>query len=280
MRASLLAVLPLLLVLLPGSGRAQEPQGAAAGEGAWNLYPEPVPAPAHELEDANAAPFEPNSFPGASAASELPEPHPVDTSARESSPPPYEPLEASSRPGLLPTPEPRFSPSLAPEPLAVPLLRSLLDMAGASAVTLASAVGVEALVGTRCFRETDRMCILTSFLVTFLSVSGTAPVGAWAVGSLLGGEGKLWAAYLGSAMGMGLGVVGTMPTLAFGNGVILAVAGPIGAVVGAAIGYEVSHRMSLRRTTLSGARTPALRMTPVLGATPRGSLVGGMMGRF
>ena len=57
-------------------------------------------------------------------------------------------------------------------------------------------------------------------------------------------------------------------------------AGPFGRMLGAAIGYEVSHRMSLRPSRLSSARASAPRMTPMLSATPRGSLVGGMMGSF
>lgn len=188
---------------------------------------------------------------------------------------------ASTGPRLLPAESaPRLSPRLMPEPLAVPLLRSVLDAAGASAATLGGAVLMELLTGTRCLRTQERMCILTSFLVTMLSISATAPVGAWAVGSLLGGEGKLWAAYLGSAMGMGLGVVGTMPTIAFGSGVVLAVAGPIGAVLGAAIGYEISHRLSRRKTPLFAERPSDVRMTPMLGATPGGSLVGGLAGSF
>ncbi|MCP3145327.1 hypothetical protein [Pyxidicoccus xibeiensis] len=369
MRASLPTALLLVLMLLSDAGRAQAREGALAASAqseAWNAYPESVTAPSSTLEQTEA-PFEPNRYPGESAASALPEGHPGDAAAAEAPAPrdeflvpvefpespalvpvaaealPSESLghseaavpdsstpswgealpshppghseaavpdssphsvedsavdstpahfpaeesavlpghsameessDASSRPGLLPpSSAPRYSAHLAPEPLAVPLLRSVLDVAGASAVTLGSAVMVEALVGTRCLRETDRMCILTSFLVTFLSVAGTAPVGAWAVGSLLGGEGKLWAAYMGAAIGMGLGVIGTMPTMAFGNGVILGVAGPIGAVVGAAIGYEVSHRRARRAS-------PGPRMTPMLGATPRGDLVGGMMGSF
>jgi hypothetical protein len=162
----------------------------------------------------------------------------------------------------------------------VPLVRSLLDLAGATALTLSSAVAMDALVGTRCFRDTERMCILTSFLVTMLSVSATAPVGAWAVGSLLGGEGKLWAAYMGAAMGMGLGVIGTMPTMAFGSGVVLAVAGPIGAVVGAVIGYEVSHRRVVRGASRLTQRPASLRVSPLVATTQGGGLLGGMMGTF
>jgi hypothetical protein len=254
-------------------------------------------------------PFEPLGYPGASAAGEapagddfapMPESPPAPLPALTGDAPPMpiphtsedapaEPMgrategmtDASTGPRLLPAePASRLSPRLMPEPLAVPLLRSVLDVAGASAVTLGGAVLMELITGTRCLRTQERMCILTSFLVTMLSISATAPVGAWAVGSLLGGEGKLWAAYLGSAMGMGLGVVGTMPTIAFTNGVVLAVAGPIGAVLGAAIGYEISHRLSRRKASLFAERPSGVRMTPMLGATQGGSLVGGLAGSF
>jgi hypothetical protein len=310
MRAVRLAPLLLFLVLAPGSGRAQATETPPEA-GAWNAYPESTPAPAPDA----SAPFEPIDFPGQTATSDAPlgdsarvEPSaPLGDSTREepSAPlgdptweEPSTPLsdstraetsapqgdfsrEASSPLRLLPAPD-AAGPSarLTPEPLAVPLVRSLLDLAGATALTLSSAVAMDALVGTRCFRDTERMCILTSFLVTMLSVSATAPVGAWAVGSLLGGEGKLWAAYLGAAMGMGLGVIGTMPTMAFGSGVVLAVAGPIGAVVGAVIGYEVSHRRVVRGASRFSQRPASLRVSPLVATTQGGSLLGGMMGTF
>ena len=199
---------------------------------------------------------------------------------------PAEPLGFSSRdtasgPTFFPSSEaPRYASSLAPEPLAVPLLRSLLDVAGAGVATLGTAVLMDLVSGTRCFRERETLCALNAFVVTFLSISATAPVGVWAVGSMLGGEGKLWAAYMGSAIGMGLGVIGTMPTLAFGHGAILAFAGPIGAVLGATIAYEVSHRLSRRQASLVSERSSGVRVTPVLGATPRGNLLGGLAGSF
>ncbi len=342
MRLSRLSAVLLVLVFLPGPGRAQTREGTAE-ETAWTPYPDTgaAPSPAPEAE----APFEPLGYPGETAASEPPPGRPTEaapdeplgdpgeTAASEQSlgavgseptPAPVRPLpteappaeslrhaaevptptpvppaateapsvgsgelarelarEPSTGPGLLPSsPEPRFSPRLAPEPLAVPLLRSLLDVAGAGAATLGSMVLVELLTGTHCFRERERLCALTAFSVTMLSVSATAPVGAWAVGTLLGGEGQLWAAYTGAALGLGLGFIGTMPTLVTGSGVILAVGGPLGAVLGAAIGYEVSHRLTLRRASLSAERSSGVRVMPVLGATPRGSLLGGLAGSF
>lgn len=247
--------------LLPRNGaEASAPSGV--GTAPSELLP-----PAVEEDSASAPPWPVDSAPFPAAPHALHEA----PSARDT----------SSGPTLLPSPhEPRYSQRLAPEPLAVPLLRSLLDVAGAGVVTLGSAVLMDLVSGTRCFRERETLCALNAFVVTFLSVSATAPVGVWAVGSMLGGEGKLWAAYMGSALGMGLGLVGTMPTLAFGSGVILAVAGPIGAVLGATIAYEVSHRLSRRQASLSVARSSGVRVTPVLGASPRGSLLGGMAGSF
>ncbi|MBZ4418347.1 hypothetical protein [Myxococcus sp. RHSTA-1-4] len=331
MSVSRLAMLLLVLVFVPGLGRAQTPEEPAVRDDAWSPYPEAGAAP--ESTSGDDAPFEPLGYPGAplpplmeespsvpahhteeDAPAEFPrhtaEDAPSgsigdsawDTPAEPRGDPgndvpaeplgdfsedvPTEPLgdsaeDAPTRPGLLPaSPAPRFSPRLVQEPLAVPMFRSLLDVAGAGAATLGGLALVELLTGTECLRTQERMCVLTSFLVTMLSVSATAPVGAWAMGSLLGGEGKLWAAYLGSAMGMGIGVVGTMPTIAFGNGTALAIAGPIGAVLGAAIGYEVSHHFSRRKASLLTERPSGVRVTPMLGATPGGSLVGGMAGSF
>ncbi|MCY1020280.1 hypothetical protein [Pyxidicoccus sp. MSG2] len=279
MRAVRLAPLLLLLVLAPRVGRAQAAE-TPSEDGSWNAFPEGA-APTPVVEE----PFEPIDFPGQTAAPDTAmDAAPARDIGPASEPPAPEgdfSREASSPLSLIPSPSASGpSPRLTPEPLAVPLVRSLLDLAGASALTLSSAVAMDALVGTRCFRDTERMCILTSFLVTMLSVSATAPVGAWAVGSLLGGEGKLWAAYLGAAMGMGLGVIGTMPTIAFGSGVILAVAGPIGAAVGAVIGYEVSHRSVVRGASRFAQRPAGLRVSPLVATTQGGSLLGGMMGTF
>jgi hypothetical protein len=291
MRAVRLAPLLLFLVLAPGSGRAQATETPPEA-GAWNAYPESTPAPAPDA----SAPFEPIDFPGQTATSDAPlgdsarvEPSaPLGDSTREepSAPlgdptweEPSTPLSDSTR-AETSAPQGDFSREASSPLRLLPAPDAAGPSAGATALTLSSAVAMDALVGTRCFRDTERMCILTSFLVTMLSVSATAPVGAWAVGSLLGGEGKLWAAYLGAAMGMGLGVIGTMPTMAFGSGVVLAVAGPIGAVVGAVIGYEVSHRRVVRGASRFSQRPASLRVSPLVATTQGGSLLGGMMGTF
>jgi hypothetical protein len=187
---------------------------------------------------------------------------------------------APSVPAYVPRPpEPRSTLSLDTEPLAVPVVRGLLEVSGGAAVSLAHVMLVELVTGTRCLEGGDG-CALTVVLGT-LATGGIAPLGASAVGAVLGGEGKLWAAYLGASIGMGLGLVATAPTVAFDQGFAISIAGPIGAILGAAIGYELSHRWVRRGgDRLARSTGSTVRMMPVVGASAHGGLVGGMAGSF
>jgi hypothetical protein len=80
---------------------------------------------------------------------------------------------------------------------------------------------------------------------------------------------------------MGVGLVAVSPTVAFDQGFALSIAGPIGAVVGAAFGYELSHRWVRRGGERLARNTePAVRWVPVVGASAHGGVVGGMAGSF
>lgn len=293
MAPSRVALVLLFLVLVPGLGHSQ------SREEPWSEFPGALPppplTPAEESSaeqppppPAEPAPFEPEGFPERepSVASEVPAPPaaPVEEAASAPGPREEDPSQPVYLPGAVAPLQPGFDParsglSFETEPLAVPLVRGLLEISGGTAVTLGHMVLVELATGTNCFEDTDG-CALTAFLVTFVGAAA-APLGASAVGAVMGGEGKLWAAYLGAAIGLGVGVITTIPTIAFDHGTVLAVAGPIGAIIGSAIGYELSHRRARRGGSLfAGQRGPGVRMVPVVGATAHGGLVGGMVGSF
>lgn len=279
MAPSRLATALLFLVLIPGLGHAwtqQEPPDAPAREESWTEYPDALPPPPLTSVEEDEAPARP---PAAPSEPEVAAPPP--TPVEDALPTPRErhPM-APSVPEYVPRPpSPRSSLSLNPEPLAVPFVRGLLEISGGAAVTVGHMVLIELATGTNCLVESER-CFLTAFLVTVAS-GAAAPLGASAVGAVMGGEGRLWAAYLGAAIGMGFGLVAATPTIAFDRGTLLAVAGPIGAILGSAIGYELSHRHALRGGFRDErARGPGVRWVPVVGASAHGGLVGGMVGSF
>jgi hypothetical protein len=285
MVSSRLVTALLLLVLIPGLGHAQSRE-----EPSWSEYPDALPppplTPVEESPEAQPPPapedsFEPAGFPERGAPPEVAAPPDVPVEEAASAPPPRDrhPM-APSVPEYTPRPpEPRSTLSLNTEPLAVPVVRGILEVSGGAAVSLAHLMLVELVTGTHCLQGGDR-CALTVVLGT-LATGGIAPLGASAVGAVLGGEGKLWAAYLGGAIGMGLGLVATSPTIAFDRGFAISIAGPIGAILGSAIGYELSHRWVMRGgDRLARSSGPAVRMVPVVGASAHGGLVGGMAGSF
>jgi hypothetical protein len=278
MAPSRLVTALLFLVLIPGLGHAQTPPEDSAGEQPWSEYPDALPPPPLTPVEEAELPAPPPPAPPEPEVPAAPPPTPVE----EAPPAPRDrhPM-APSVPEYVPSPPPpRSSLSLGTEPLAVPFVRGLLEISGGFAVTAGHMVLVELATGTNCFVDSDG-CFLTAALVTLAS-GAAAPLGASAVGAVLGGEGKLWAAYLGAAIGMGFGLVVATPTIAFDRGgVLLAVAGPIGAIVGSAIGYELSHRHA-RRGGFRDARAqgPGVRWMPVVGASAHGGLVGGMVGSF
>jgi hypothetical protein len=108
-------------------------------------------------------------------------------------------------------------------------------------------------------------------------------VGGWAAGSLtvygmssfLNGQGSLGPTLLGGALGMGLGIA----FLAASQGSAWFIA-PLIPGFGAAIGYELSDYFARSGTEPQRDEFAGVQFTPVLGMTPRGGVLGGLMGRF
>jgi len=100
-------------------------------------------------------------------------------------------------------------------------------------------------------------------------------VSVYAMGSVLSGEGSLWPTMLGGAAGMTTGLA----ALAASGGLTW-YSVPLLTAVGAVIGYEISNAFvragrPSRRDEFSG-----LQVLPVVGRTPEGGILGGLVGRF
>jgi hypothetical protein len=98
----------------------------------------------------------------------------------------------------------------------------------------------------------------------------------YGMGSALSGEGALTTTLLGGFAGTGLGA---LLSVAVGSyGAILAI--PPLAAVGALIAYEISDSSWEREQSKASLGSSRLQWTPVVGVTPGGGVLGGLMGRF
>ncbi|MDX9719351.1 MAG: hypothetical protein RBU37_01295 [Myxococcota bacterium] len=98
------------------------------------------------------------------------------------------------------------------------------------------------------------------------------PMGVWASGELMGGQGAWWAPFLGSAVGSGLGILGSWMAQNTGSEVPLVMG--IGAIIAAPIiAYELSDSMAVE------AAPSGLVLVPSLALSPDGMAVG-LAGRF
>jgi hypothetical protein len=92
------------------------------------------------------------------------------------------------------------------------------------------------------------------------------PVGVWAGGRLVGGEGSLLATILGGLLGVGAGI---WVNVAMAADPIFLLALPLGGLAGSIIAYEFSHQQT------SPARVATRpRVQPTLAISSRGALLG------
>jgi hypothetical protein len=106
----------------------------------------------------------------------------------------------------------------------------------------------------------------------FLGLILGAPLGTWWAGSLVGGEGTLGGAFLGAGVGV---LAGALATLAVYNDDAKVFCYPIGAMVGAIIGYEISDGMELRAKRSAASAS----FQPVVAVSGNGAVLG-LSGRF
>lgn len=260
----------LIGFLSSAPGFAQEPPPPEPIDSESSI-PEPEP-----VEDTESDDEPESSEPNASA----------DT-ASDGAPPPPPPLEeVDDKPDSSPTaPASSASASVQTETKesnATPLQRVSLEylggLGGVVGGYLAGALG-GAIVGALLDRQQSGFGALAGAVI-----GGTAggyvgmPLGIWAVGNSVGGNGNFWATLGGTTLGLlatGL-IVGTASTAQNPDvfGAVYATTVLTVPFAGGIIGYELTHSAGDRRNALNHPVKPGLRWTAGAGPTQQGK--GGM----
>lgn len=201
------------------------------------------------------------------------------------------PTEALPPPPLLPAPEqPEESP---PEGELIPreyelkgprgegfsASRAMLELIGGGAVGAGMAIAGGIFGGlvfsASCEGEDCLGVVLVSGLV---GATFGVPLGVYGAGRLMGGRGQFWPSFLGTLVGAGLGLVGG---LASQNDAAQVVGLTFGPVLGAIVGYELSHTYQRSDSGPRPARFETrFQFQPAIGLTPGGGLLGSFSGRF
>ncbi|WP_434391217.1 hypothetical protein [Melittangium boletus] len=128
------------------------------------------------------------------------------------------------------------------------------------------AVGLGLCETTGLGRRGHLPCLGTALLGAGAGVAGGYGLGVWIAGERLDGDGRLWAALLGTGLGVGLG----LPLIERVGGASPLVLGAVGGV----LGYELSQDEVPEAVALTRPR-----LVPVLSFSRDGGLVG-LSGRF
>jgi hypothetical protein len=144
--------------------------------------------------------------------------------------------------------------------------RGALELLGGAVV--GSGVAVVAMLLTSIAIDpgcSSESCILTLFIVGPTAALFAIPLGVYGVGRLMNGQGGYGATLLGTVVGTGLGITAAVALKEGTAAVVAVIAGPL---LGAVVGYELSHAYSQRG------------VSPTIGLSPTGGVVVGLSGRF
>jgi hypothetical protein len=126
-------------------------------------------------------------------------------------------------------------------------------------------------------RDPSQGCIVGFVAITSLGAAALGIGSVYAVGNALGGHGRPLPTLLGGLLGMTMGAVsGTVAA----NNLVLFLGLGIGPIIGAVVGYEISHSLTDAPSAPTARRQTGFELVPVVSATPRGGLMGGLAGRF
>jgi hypothetical protein len=250
---SLWRLVPCLTLLLPSLGFAQTPDE-------WTPYTPP--------------------------AEETAPPPPLVPAPPVPQPPPPQPTP-SQAPREEPSQEERLSQDLiaqraastqrAVRLISLPFTGAITGMMGVILGTVPTAVvAIPFCVASDGFGS-DPSCAIAVGAGLSLSYSVGVTLGVTLVGNRLGGQGDgvltFLSALAGSAVGSGIGIA-TRSTVALILGM------SIGPLIGATMGYELSHTVNTQPPAPELQARSGFRVMPVIGATPGGGILGGLAGRF
>ncbi|WNG43409.1 hypothetical protein F0U60_04335 [Archangium minus] len=142
-------------------------------------------------------------------------------------------------------------------------LRLLAEVGGGVAMTAAGGIAGIGLCLLTIASAGEIGCYYALLLGAVTGLSVGYPIGAWWGGEAVGGDGRLWASFVGGFTGFVLGVVAT----ASRGEMVLAI--PLLTMVGSSLGYELSLRPEYPGRT---AASP--RIQPLLALGARGGMLG------
>jgi hypothetical protein len=118
--------------------------------------------------------------------------------------------------------------------------------------------------------------ILVQTVPALLATGALSSLVVYGMGSALYGEGTLPTTLLGGFAGTTLGALLSIAVRSYGAILVI----PPLAAVGALIAYEISDSSWEREQAKARLGSSRLQWTPVVGVTPGGGVLGGLMGRF
>jgi hypothetical protein len=179
----------------------------------------------------------------------------------------------------VPLPEPTAGvPSRAMREPGSALASGILEFVGGGAGGVGLGLASAYLFASSCEEDT---CIAGALFMGGLGAIAGVPLGVYLTGSLLGREGGFGATLLGFGVGGAAGLLGAGALSNREGGEELGVALLALPLLGAVLGYELSHAASVSDAAPGRPlRRAAPRWTPVAGVTPRGGFMGGLAGHF
>jgi hypothetical protein len=253
--------LVLCLTLLVSSlGSAQTPDDEEEGE--WSPYTPSQPAPSLPPP---LVPADPPVAPTPPEAAEAPE-----------SPKPSKPLGE-----IIPRelrPDVARQGGTAMRLVAGPFAGIIGSAGGAMAGAIVSGfVLLPFCVGALGDLEESPGCLVGISAFGALGATMGATGIVYLTGEMFGGRGRFLPTLLGGLVGTSLGAIsGTVSE----NVLVLVLGLGIGPIIGALVGYEVSHSLADPVSTSLPRRGGHFEVLPVISATPRGGVLGGLAGRF
>lgn len=219
---------------------------------------------------------------GLAQPSDAPAP-PAPVELEELTPPPLvsapEEPEAPARPtaALFPRrrePEPPHGPGLVVGRVMLELLAGAVSGAGIGAVSVLAGAS---LISNACNNDDSLDCIVPLVMVGGAGALLGVPLGVTGAGKVLHGRGQFWPTLIGTVAGAGAGLVGG---LASGSDAMLIVGLSAGPLVGAILGYELSHLVTWFPGVKRSNAQAGVSIVPSLAALPKGGVLGGLSGRF
>jgi hypothetical protein len=216
---------------------------------------------------------------------------------------------AQTQPPLVPAPEPaeqpppaakqpppagesipyEYEPELQSDPIATRIMLELLGgtVGGAGGIVVGGFVVGLLYAATGGCNDATPVCGIAALVILGPAISIGVALGVSSFGRYLDGEGEFTSTLIGFGVGVGVALLASVVTTSETVLTVGIVAGPI---IGAVIGYEISHAQAMRarkkapeKKRKTGDEYAALTgpgWSPMVGTTPHGGFFGGLSGRF